>query len=199
MTMIPMVIEKTSNGERSFDIYSRLLRDRVIILDTDVNEHSASIIVAQLLYLESEDPTKDISFYINSPGGSVTDGLSIYDTMNFITPDVATICTGMAASMGSFLLSAGAPGKRMILPSATVMIHQVSSGQRGTVTDMKIALDESVRINRYLTECYVKHNSKGKTYADLEADMSRDKYMSPQDALDYGLVDKIITKRGSIS
>lgn len=195
MSLVPMVIEKTSNGERSFDIFSRLMRDRVIMLDTEVNEHSASIIVSQLLYLESEDPDRDIYFYINSPGGSVTAGLAIYDTMNFIKPDVSTICVGMAASMGSFLLNAGASGKRMILPSATVMIHQVSSGSRGTITDMKIALAESARLNKYLTECYVAHNSKGKTFADLEQDMSRDKFMSPQDALDYGLVDQIITKR----
>jgi ATP-dependent Clp protease protease subunit len=191
-----MVVEQTSKGERSYDIYSRLLRDRVIMLHTDVNEQSASVIVAQLLFLEAENPDKDINFYINSPGGSVIAGLSILDTMNFIKCDVSTIVMGQAASMGSLLASAGARGKRFMLPSARHMIHQVSSGTRGTAIDMKIALEETLALNRYLTEIYVRNT--GQTFERLEQDMSRDKYMSAQDSIDYGLADKIITTREAL-
>jgi ATP-dependent Clp protease protease subunit len=196
MSLIPMVIEQTSKGERSYDIYSRLLKDRVIMLHTDVNEHTASVIVAQLLFLEAENPDKDINFYINSPGGSVIAGLSILDTMNFIKSDVSTIVMGQAASMGSLLASAGAKGKRFMLPSARHMIHQVSSGTRGTAIDMKIALEETLALNRYLTEIYVKNT--GQTFEKLEQDMSRDKYMSAQDSIDYGLADRIITTREAL-
>lgn len=192
MSLIPMVVEQTSKGERSYDIYSRLLKDRIIMLHDDVNEHSASVIVAQLLFLESESD-KDIHFYINSPGGSVIAGLSILDTMRFIGCDVSTIVMGQAASMGSLLASSGTPGKRLILPSARHMIHQVSSGTRGTAIDMKIALEETLKLNEYLTNIYVENT--GKSYEQLELDMSRDKFMSAQESVDYGLADKIITSR----
>jgi ATP-dependent Clp protease protease subunit len=192
MSLIPMVVEQTSKGERSYDIYSRLLKDRIIMLHDDVNEQSASVIVAQLLFLESEGD-KDIHFYINSPGGSVIAGLSILDTMRFIKCDVSTIVMGQAASMGSLLASSGTKGKRLILPSARHMIHQVSSGTRGTAIDMKIALEETLKLNEYLTNIYVENT--GKTYEQLELDMSRDKFMSAQESVDYGLVDKIITNR----
>ena len=192
MSLIPMVVEQTSKGERSYDIYSRLLRDRVVILHDEVNDQTASIVVAQLLFLESESD-KDIHFYINSPGGSVIAGLSILDTMRFIKCDVSTIVMGQAASMGSLLASSGTKGKRLILPSARHMIHQVSSGTRGTAIDMKIALEETLKLNQYLTEIYVENT--GKTYKQLEKDMSRDKFMSAQESVDYGLVDKIITHR----
>lgn len=187
-----MVVEQTSKGERSYDIYSRLLRDRVVILHDEVNDQTASIVVAQLLFLESESD-KDIHFYINSPGGSVIAGLSILDTMRFIKCDVSTIVMGQAASMGSLLASSGTKGKRLILPSARHMIHQVSSGTRGTAIDMKIALEETLKLNQYLTEIYVQNT--GKTYKQLEKDMSRDKFMSAQESVDYGLVDQIITHR----
>jgi ATP-dependent Clp protease protease subunit len=190
---VPTVLEKTSNGERAYDIFSRLLKDRIIMLDTDVNEHSASLIVAQMLFLESEDPDVDILFYINSPGGSVIAGLSILDTMNFIKPDVSTIVMGQAASMGSLLASSGAKGKRLILPYARHMIHQVSSGTQGTAIDMRIQLEETLKLNAMLTEIYVQNT--GKTYEQLEKDMSRDCFMSAQEAIDYGLADKIISKR----
>jgi ATP-dependent Clp protease protease subunit len=196
MSLVPMVIEQSSKGERAMDIYSRLLKDRVIMLHTDVNEHTASVIVAQLLFLEAENPDKDINFYINSPGGSVIAGLSILDTMNFIKCDVSTIVMGQAASMGSLLASSGARGKRFMLPSARHMIHQVSSGTRGTAIDMKIALEETLALNRYLTEIYVKNT--GHSYEKLEQDMSRDKYMSAQDSIDYGLADRIITTREAL-
>jgi len=192
MSLIPMVVEQTSKGERSYDIYSRLLKDRIIMLHDDVNEHSASVIVAQLLFLESESD-KDIHFYINSPGGSVIAGLSILDTMRFVKCDVSTIVMGQAASMGSLLASSGTAGKRLILPSARHMIHQVSSGTRGTAIDMKIALEETLKLNEYLTNIYVENT--GKTYQQLELDMSRDKFMSAQESVDYGLADKIITRR----
>lgn len=192
MSLIPMVVEHTSKGERSYDIYSRLLRDRIIMLHDDVNEHSASVIVAQLLFLESESD-KDIHFYVNSPGGSVIAGLSILDTMRFVKCDVSTIVMGQAASMGSLLASSGTPGKRLILPSARHMIHQVSSGTRGTAIDMKIALEETLKLNQYLTNIYVENT--GKTYEQLELDMSRDKFMSAQESVDYGLADRIITRR----
>jgi ATP-dependent Clp protease protease subunit len=192
-SLVPMVVEQTSKGERAMDIYSRLLKDRVIMLDTDVNETSASLIVAQLLFLESEDSDSDINFYINSPGGSVIAGLSILDTMRFIKCDVSTIVMGQAASMGSLLASSGTPGKRLMLPSARHMIHQVSSGTRGTAIDMKIALEETLKLNEYLTRIYVENT--GKTYEQLEQDMSRDKFMSAQESVEYGLVDRIIVKR----
>lgn len=203
--LVPMVLENTSKGERSYDIYSRLLRDRIIMLDNEVSEHSASLIVAQLLFLESEDSDKDIHLYINSPGGSVTAGLAIYDTMQFIKPEVQTIVIGQAASMGSFLAQAGAPGKRFVLPESRTMIHRVSSGTRGTsgsvhvqdlqFEDAKRSFEESVRINKRLTELYVKHNTKGKTYEELFETMKFDTFLSAQEAVDMGLADKIVEKR----
>jgi len=202
---VPTVLEKTSNGERAYDIYSRLLKDRIVMLDTDVNEHSASLIVAQMLFLESENPDADILFYINSPGGSVTAGLAIYDTMQFIRPDVSTIVLGQACSMGSFLANAGAKGKRLVLPESRTMIHRVSSGTPGTrgsvhvqelqFEDAKRAFDESVRVNQRLTELYVKHNTKGKTYDELFGDMKFDTFLSAQEAVDYGLADQVVEKR----
>jgi len=192
---VPTVLEKTSNGERAYDIYSRLLRDRIVMLDTDVNEHSASLLVAQLLFLESENPDADILFYINSPGGSVTAGMAVYDTMQFIKPDVSTIVMGQACSMGSLLSTAGAPGKRLMLPHARHMIHQPSGGARGQATDIQIQAQEILKMKRYLTEIYVKHNSVGKTFDEFAADMERDFFMSAEEALAYGLVDEIITKR----
>jgi ATP-dependent Clp protease protease subunit len=193
--LVPMVLERTSQGERSYDLYSRLLKDRIVILDTDVNEHSASLIVAQLLFLESEDANKDILFYINSPGGVVTAGMSIYDTMQFISPDVSTIVMGQACSMGSLLATAGAKGKRMILPNARHMIHQPSGGAGGQATDMEIQVNEILKMKRNLTQIYVDHNSKAKTFEELSKDMERDNFMSAQEAVDYGLADEIITKR----
>ena len=193
--LVPMVLERTSQGERSYDLYSRLLKDRIIMLDTDVNEHSASLIVAQLLFLESEDANKDILFYINSPGGVVTAGMAIYDTMQFIKPDVSTIVMGQACSMGSLLANAGAVGKRMILTNARHMIHQPSGGAGGQATDMEIQVTEILKMKKNLTQIYVDHNSKGKTFDELSKDMERDNFMSAQEAVDYGLVDEIITKR----
>ena len=203
--LVPIVLEKTANGERSYDIYSRLLRDRIVMLDTDVNEHSASLLVAQLLFLESEDPNADILFYINSPGGSVTAGLAIYDTMQFIKPDVSTIVLGQACSMGSFLAQAGAAGKRIVLPESRTMIHRVSSGTPGTrgsvhvqelqFEDAKRSFEESQRINERLTELYVRHNTAGKTYDELFGDMKFDTFLSAQQAVEYGLADKVIEKR----
>jgi ATP-dependent Clp protease protease subunit len=193
--LVPMVLERTSQGERSYDLYSRLLKDRIVILDTDVNEHSASLIVAQLLFLESEDAQKDILFYINSPGGVVTAGMAIYDTMQFIRPDVSTIVMGQACSMGSLLATAGAPGKRLILPNARHMIHQPSGGAGGQATDMEIQVTEILKMKKNLTQIYVDHNSKGKAFEELSKDMERDNFMSAQEAVDYGLADEIITKR----
>lgn len=193
--LVPMVIEQESRGERAYDIYSRLLKDRIVMLDTDVNEHTASLIVAQLLFLEAEDSNRDIYFYINSPGGSVTAGMAIYDTMQFIKPDVSTIVMGQACSMGSLLAQAGAPGKRKILPNARHMIHQPSGGARGQATDMQIQVEEILKMKKVLTEIYVSHNSKGKTFAQLEHDMERDKFMSAKEALEYGLVDEIVLNR----
>jgi ATP-dependent Clp protease protease subunit len=193
--LVPIVVEKTANGERSYDIYSRLLRDRIVMLDTDVNEHSASLVVAQMLFLESEDPDKDILFYINSPGGVVTAGMAIYDTMQFIKPDVSTVVMGQACSMGSLLATAGAAGKRLILPNARHMIHQPSGGARGQATDMLIQVEEILAMKKNLTEIYVKHNSAGKTFEQLTADMERDNFMSAKEAVAYGLADKIVTKR----
>lgn len=204
-SLIPMVVEQTSKGERSYDIYSRLLRDRVVMLDTDVNEHTASLIVAQLLFLEAEDPDKDISFYINSPGGSVSAGLAIYDTMQFIRPDVQTIVIGQACSMGSFLSQAGAPSKRFVLPESRTMIHRVSSGTPGTrgsvhvqeleFEDARRTFEESKRVNQRLTELYVKHNSAGKTYDEFYQLMKFDTFLSAQEAVNMGLADKIVEKR----
>ena len=193
--LVPMVLEQTSKGERSYDIYSRLLKERIVMLDNEVSEHSASLIVAQLLYLESEDPDKDISLYINSPGGVVTAGMAIYDTMQFIRPDVQTIVMGQACSMGSLLAQAGAPGKRFMLPYARHMIHQPSGGARGQATDIQIQAREIQKMKEYLTEIYVKHNSAGKTYDQLATDMERDFFMSAEEAIAYGLADKILEKR----
>jgi len=193
--LVPMVIEQEARGERAYDIYSRLLKDRIVMLDTDVNEHTASLLVAQFLFLEAEDSNKDIYFYINSPGGSVTAGMAIYDTLQFIRPDVQTIVMGQACSMGSLLAQAGAPGKRKILPNARHMIHQPSGGARGQATDMQIQVEEILKMKKYLTEIYVKHNTKGKTFDQLTIDMERDRFMSAQEALDYGLIDEIIAKR----
>jgi ATP-dependent Clp protease, protease subunit len=193
--LVPIVLEQTAKGERSYDIYSRLLRDRIVMLDTDVNEHTASLIVAQLLFLESEEPNKDISFYINSPGGSVTAGMAIYDTMQFIKPDIHTIVMGQACSMGSLLATAGAAGKRFILPTARHMIHQPSGGARGQATDIQIQAREIQKMKEYLINIYVKHNSAGKTYEQFAADMERDFFMNAEEALAYGLVDQVISKR----
>lgn len=193
--LVPIVLEQTAKGERSYDIYSRLLKDRVIMLDTEVSEHSASLIVSQLLFLESDDTDKDISLYINSPGGVITAGLAIYDTMQFIKPDVHTIVMGQACSMGSFLAQAGAPGKRFMLPSARHMIHQPSGGARGMQSDIEIQYKEITKMKHILTELYVKHNTAGKTYQDFERDMDRDTFMSAEEALAYGLCDKIVEKR----
>jgi len=195
MGLVPVVLEQTSRGERSYDIYSRLLRDRVILLEGEVHDQMANLIVAQLLYLESEDPNQDISLYINSPGGSVTAGMAIYDAIQFVKPDISTIVMGQACSMGSLLAQAGAAGKRLMLPSARHMIHQPSGGARGQATDMLIQVNEILEMKRYLTQIYVNHNSAGKTFEQLSADMERDNYMNAQDALAYGLVDKIVTKR----
>jgi ATP-dependent Clp protease protease subunit len=190
-----MVVEQTAKGERSYDIYSRLLRDRIVMLDTDVNEHSASLVVAQMLFLEAEDPERDILFYINSPGGVVTAGMAIYDTMQFIKCDVSTIVMGQACSMGSLLASSGAKGKRLILPMARHMIHQPSGGARGQATDIQIQAQEILKMKKYLTEIYVKHNSAGKTFEELSTDMERDFFMSADEAVTYGLADKIVAKR----
>jgi ATP-dependent Clp protease protease subunit len=190
-----MVIEQEARGERAYDIYSRLLKDRIVMLDTDVNEHTASLLVAQFLFLEAEDSNKDIYFYINSPGGSVTAGMAIYDTMQFIRPDVQTIVMGQACSMGSLLAQAGAPGKRKILPNARHMIHQPSGGARGQATDMQIQVEEILKMKKYLTDIYVRHNTKGKTFDELTRDMERDRFMSAQEALEYGLIDEIVAKR----
>jgi ATP-dependent Clp protease protease subunit len=190
-----MVLEQTAKGERSYDIYSRLLRDRIIMLHSDVNEHSASLIVSQLLFLEADNPDKDISFYINSPGGAVTAGMAIYDTMQFIKCDVQTIVMGQACSMGSLLAQAGAAGKRSILANARHMIHQPSGGARGQATDMLIQVEEILAMKKNLTQIYVDHNSAGKTFDQLSADMERDNYMSADQAVAYGLADKVISKR----
>lgn len=193
MALVPMVIEQTSKGERSYDIYSRLLRDRIVMLTTDVNETSASLIVAQLLFLESEDDKKDIYFYINSPGGSVTAGLSILDTMNFIRPDVSTIVMGQACSMGSLLASSGAKGKRYMLPNSRHLIHQPLGGASGQASDIQIQAKEILRMKQQLTEIYV--NNTGKSYEQLERDMDRDNIMTPEESIAYGLADKIVTTR----
>ena len=193
MSFIPYVVEQTSRGERSYDIFSRLLNDRIIFLSEEVNDTTASLVVAQLLYLEAQDPDKDIQFYINSPGGSVTAGMAIYDTMQYVKCDVSTICIGMAASMGAFLLSSGAKGKRYALPNAEIMIHQPSAGTQGQITDMSLHLKrlETIkeRLNKILAE------NTGKDVATVTADCERDNFMSAEEALAYGLIDKVITKR----
>jgi ATP-dependent Clp protease protease subunit len=191
--LVPIVLEHTSKGERSYDIYSRLLRDRVVMLDGEVNGHSSSLICAQLLFLEADNPDKDISLYINSPGGSVTAGMAIYDTMQFIKPDVATIVMGQAASMGSLLAASGAPEKRYILPNARHMIHQPLGGASGQATDVEIQARELLRWKKVLTDIYVKHT--GKSYAELESDMERDFFMTAEEAVTYGLADEILTHR----
>jgi ATP-dependent Clp protease protease subunit len=192
--LVPMVIEQEARGERSYDIYSRLLKDRIVMLDTDVNEHSASLLVAQLLFLESQG-NEDITFFINSPGGVVTAGMAIYDTMQFIKPDVCTVVMGQACSMGSLLATAGAAGKRKMLPNARHMIHQPSGGARGQATDMEIQVKEILIMKKNLTQIYVNHNSKDKTFNEFYAAMERDNFMSAQEALEFGLIDEIITKR----
>ena len=193
MSLVPVVVEQTSRGERSYDIYSRLLKERIVFLGEDVNETTANLIVAQMMFLEAEDPEKDIHFYINSPGGSVTDGLAIYDTMHYVKCDVATYCIGMAASMGAFLLAGGEPGKRFILPNAEVMIHQPSGGARGQATEIEIAAKQILRtkerLNRMLSE-----NTK-QPFEKVAEDTERDNWMTAEEALEYGIVDKIIDKR----
>lgn len=193
--LVPIVLEQTARGERSYDIYSRLLKDRVVLLEGEVHDQMANLIVAQLLFLESENPDKDINLYINSPGGSVTAGMAIYDTMQFIRCDVSTIVMGQACSMGSLLAQAGAKEKRFILPNARHMIHQPSGGARGQATDMEIQVREILEMKKNLTNIYVRHNSKGKTFDELVKDMERDKFMSANEALEYGLVDRVITSR----
>ena len=195
MSLVPIVLEQTSRGERSYDIYSRLLKDRVILLEGEVHDQMANLIVALLLYLESEDDNKDIYLYINSPGGSVTAGMAIYDTMQFVKPDITTIVMGQACSMGSLLAQAGSKGKRKMLPHARHMIHQPSGGARGQATDMEIQVKEILTMKKSLTEIYVNHNSAGKSFEDLAKDMERDYFMSAQEALAYGLVDEVITNR----
>jgi len=193
MSLVPMVIEQTNRGERSYDIYSRLLKDRIIILSEDVNDVTASLIVAQLLFLEGEDPDKDISLYINSPGGSITSGMAIYDTMQYIKCDVSTICVGMAASMGAFLLSAGAKGKRFALPNSEIMIHQPLGGTQGQATDIKIHADRIIKMRKSLNE--ILSQNTGKPLEVIEKDTERDYFMSAEEAMQYGLVDKVIYKR----
>ena len=193
MALVPYVVEQTNRGERSYDIFSRLLNDRIIMLTEEVNNQTASLVVAQLLYLEGQDPTKDISLYINSPGGSVTDGMSIYDTMNYIKCDVSTICMGMAASMGAFLLSAGAKGKRYALPNSDFMIHQPSGGAQGQATDMLIHTQHIIDTKKKLNEILAANT--GQPYDVIAKDTERDNFMTAQEALEYGLIDKVITNR----
>lgn len=203
--LVPMVVDQSANGERSYDIFSRLLKERVIFLTGEVNDYQADLLCAQLLFLEAENPDKDIHFYINSPGGAVTSGLAIYDTMQFIKPDVSTTVIGQACSMGSFLAMAGTAGKRYVLPNSRTMVHRVSSGTRGTggsvyVQELEMEdnirhFEESKNINKRLTELYVQHNSKGKTFEELEATMKFDTFMTASDAVDYGLADLMISER----
>ena len=193
MSLVPYVVEQTSRGERSYDIFSRLLNDRIVMLSEEVNDTTASLVVAQLLYLEAQDPDKDIQFYINSPGGSVTAGLAIYDTMQYIKPDVSTICIGMAASMGAFLLSSGAKGKRIALPNAEIMIHQPSGGSQGQATDIQIQAEQILKIKKKLNEILAENT--GKDIAVIERDTERDHFMTAEEAREYGLIDKIIYKR----
>ncbi|HNU91705.1 MAG TPA: ATP-dependent Clp endopeptidase proteolytic subunit ClpP [Spirochaetota bacterium] len=193
MSLVPIVVEQTSRGERSYDIYSRLLKDRIIFLGEAIDDHISSLVIAQLLFLEAEDPDKDIFLYINSPGGIVTSGLAIYDTMQYIKPDVATICIGQAASMGSLLLAAGAGGKRSALPNSRIMIHQPSAGFQGQATDIMIHAKEILKTKQRLNEIYSSHT--GQKVDKIDKDLDRDNFMSPQEALDYGLIDKIIEKK----
>ena len=202
---VPTVLEKTANGERAYDIYSRLLKDRIVMLDTDVNEHSASLVISQLLFLESESPDADIYLYINSPGGSVSSGLAIYDCIQFIKPDVSTIVLGQACSMGSFLAQAGAPGKRLVLPESRTMIHRVSSGTPGTrgsvhvqelqFEDARRSFEEAQRLNQRLTHLYVKHNTAGRTYDEFYEAMKFDTFLGASEAVAYGLADRVVEKR----
>ncbi len=198
-TLIPTVIEQSGRGERAFDIYSRLLKERIIFLVGPVNDHTANLVVAQLLFLESENPDKDIYFYINSPGGSVTAGLSIYDTMKFIKPDVQTLCLGQAASMGAFLLSVGTKGKRFALPNSRVMIHQplISGGLGGQASDIEIHARELLKLKEKLNQILAEHT--GKSLEQIERDTDRDNFMSAQEAADYGLIDKVITNRADVA
>ena len=193
MSLVPYVVEQTSRGERSYDIFSRLLNDRIVMLSEEVNDTTASLIVAQLLYLEAQDPDKDIQFYINSPGGSVTSGLAIYDTMQYIKPDVSTICVGMAASMGAFLLSSGARGKRIALPNAEIMIHQPSGGSRGQATDIQIQAEQILKIKNRLNQILAANT--GKSVEEIARDCERDHFMTAEEAQTYGLIDKVIYKR----
>ena len=193
MSLVPYVVEQTNRGERSYDIFSRLLNDRIVFLGEEVNATTASLVVAQLLYLEAQDPDKDIQFYINSPGGSVTDGMAIYDTMQYVKCDVSTICVGMAASMGAFLLSSGAKGKRFALPNAEIMIHQPSAGTQGQVTDMAIHLKRLEVIKRRLN--HILADNTGKSVETVTADCERDNFMTAEEAKEYGLIDKVIYSR----
>ena len=193
MSLVPYVVEQTSRGERSYDIFSRLLNDRIIMLSEEVNDQTASLIVAQLLYLEAQDPDKDIQFYINSPGGSVTSGLAIYDTMQYIKPDVSTICVGMAASMGAFLLSSGAKGKRIALPNSEIMIHQPSGGSQGQCTDIQIQAEQILKIRNRLNSILA--DNTGKSVEQIENDCERDHFLTAEEAKNYGLIDKVIYKR----
>ena len=193
MSFIPYVVEQTSRGERSYDIFSRLLNDRIVMLSEEVNDTTASLVVAQLLFLEAQDPDKDIQFYINSPGGSVSAGLAIYDTMQYIKPDVSTICIGMAASMGAFLLSSGAKGKRIALPNSEIMIHQPSGGSRGQATDIQIQAEQILKIKKRLNEILAANT--GKSLQEIERDCERDHFMTAEEAKEYGIIDQVITKR----
>lgn len=193
MALIPMVVEQTARGERAFDIYSRLLKDNIIFLGTPIDDQIANLIVAQLLFLEAEDPEKDINVYINSPGGSVTAGLAIYDTMQFIRPDVTTICVGMCASMGALLLTAGAKGKRFALPNSRILIHQPSGGMQGQATDVRIHAEELIRIRELTSEILAKHT--GQSMEQIELDVERDRYLSAAQAKEYGLIDEVIAHR----
>lgn len=195
-TLVPMVVEQTNRGERSYDIYSRLLKERIIFLTGEVNDYVSSLVCAQLLFLESENPTKDIAFYINSPGGVVTSGLSMYDTMQYIKPDVVTVCVGQAASMGSFLLTAGAAGKRFSLPNSRIMIHQPSGGARGQATDIEIQAREILRLRARLNDLYVKHT--GQALDAIEKAMERDNFMSADEARAFGLIDHVVTSRADL-
>ena len=195
--LIPMVVEQTSRGERAFDIYSRLLAERIIFLGTPVDDQIANLIIAQLIHLESEDPDKDISIYINSPGGSVYAGLAIYDTMQYVKPDIATICCGIAMSMGSLLLAGGTKGKRSALPNSKILIHQVSGGFQGQGTDIEIQAREVISLKRKLEEIYAIHTERDKD--DISRDMERDFFMTPEEAKDYGIIDNVITQRSQVS
>ena len=194
-TLVPMVVETTNRGERSYDIYSRLLKERIIFLTGGVNDHVSSLVCAQLLFLESENPSKDIAFYINSPGGIVSSGLAIYDTMRYIRPDVSTVCIGQAMSMGSLLLCSGAEGKRYALPNARIMVHQPSGGAQGQATDIEIQAKEILKLRERLNEIYVNHT--GQPLDTIEDALDRDRFMSPEEALEFGLIDEVVTERPS--